>query len=58
MTLQQFLWRQRQDSGFLDPEKSRTFTDVDVAKCGERAAALARMGGVRITLGNDFGMKD
>ena len=48
--LQQFLWRQRQDSGFLHPEKTRDFLGTNVLKCGERAAMLAIWGAVRATL--------
>ena len=56
--LQQFLWRQRQDSGFLHPEKSRIQADSYAVKCGERAATLATTGDVRTVVENNFSIRN
>ena len=58
MILQQFLWRQRQDSGFLHPEKSRIQFDVGAVTCGERAGTPDIGSGVRMTKEIDFDIKN
>ena len=56
--LQQFLWRQLQDSSFLRLEKSRINFCISVVKCGERAATLATTGDVRTVLENNFNIRN
>ena len=52
--LQQFLWRQRQDSGFLHPEKTRDFLGTDVLKCGGESGDAGYMGHGGGDVGNHF----